>query len=100
VYNEWRDEEAKPNKRGDEIMSDTATRKYATVAGNLSDDEYEALCEELGFIAAVCFVQIEEDGSIGFTCGKPQEIAALKEAVSLSGRSCSAGLLEAAKRAG
>lgn len=41
---------------------------------------YEAICEDLGFIADVHFVKITTAGTISYTCGKPNEIAALRAA--------------------
>lgn len=36
--------------------------------------DYEAICHELGFIPQSHFVEITKAGTIGFTCGKPEEV--------------------------
>jgi len=42
--------------------------------------EYKAVSSKLGFVADVHFVTVEEDGSVGFSAGKPEEAAfALQE---------------------
>ncbi len=38
---------------------------------------YEALCRKLGFLPGAKFVTLRDDGTIGFTVGKPAEIKSL-----------------------
>jgi hypothetical protein len=46
---------------------------------------YEEICKRLGFHADSHFVEIEPDGSISFTTGKPDEIRELYAAVEREG---------------
>lgn len=58
-------------------------------------DVYVATCKQLGFDAAMKFVEIKR-GKIGFTCGKPEEIRALRRAAIDAGFAITKGLKEAA----
>ena len=49
------------------------------------DKSYEEICAELGFLAEVKFVEIYENGKIGFSCGKPNEIKSLWYAIREAG---------------
>ena len=41
---------------------------------------YEELCHDLGFIPSVRFVEVTNRHTVTFTCGKPDEIRALRKA--------------------
>ena len=55
-------------------------------------ESYEGICNRLGFIPEIHFVKIYNDGSVGWTVGKPDEIAALRDAVKHSKYRMSRGL--------
>jgi hypothetical protein len=46
---------------------------------------YEEVCHRLGFIPEAHFVKVTNRGTIDFTLGKPNEIRALKSAVTREG---------------
>jgi hypothetical protein len=39
--------------------------------------DYTMICQRLGFSPEAKFVKVHDDGSISYTCGKPDEIKAL-----------------------
>lgn len=61
--------------------------------------DYAAVCAQLGFYAETKFVEITSAGSIGFTCGKPEEVLSLAAAVQREGYRMSRELIAACKRA-
>jgi hypothetical protein len=61
-------------------------------------DRYRETCAKLGFDADVKFVEILPDGTISYTCGKPDEIRALLAACKRHGFKASDALRRAAAR--
>lgn len=55
------------------------------INGEKREIPYAEICKELGFVPDVRFVKVTHHGTISFTCGKPDEIRALKAAVSRAG---------------
>ena len=53
--------------------------------GNAIDMSYEDICEALGFIPSVHFVEVTKRGTIEFTLGKPHEIKSLYRAINENG---------------
>lgn len=49
--------------------------------GEKKQMSYEEICKELGFIAECKFVEVTNRGSITFSCGTPDEVRALYNAV-------------------
>ena len=56
---------------------------------------YEAVCEDLGFIADIHFVKVTNRGTVSFSCGKPNEIRAPRSEVERNGYKPSQALLDA-----
>lgn len=71
-------------------------RSVRRASGAVEKMTYEAVCEELGFIASVNFVKITNAGTISFTCGKRNEVCALLNAVEAHGFVPSKNLADAA----
>jgi hypothetical protein len=61
-------------------------------------DRYRETCARLGFDPDVKFVEILPDGTIGYTCGKPDEVRALLAACKRTGLKASKALRRAAAR--
>jgi hypothetical protein len=61
-------------------------------------DHYREVCDRLGFIPEVRFVEILPDGSISYTAGKPDEVRALLAACERHGFKASKSLRRAAQR--
>jgi hypothetical protein len=59
--------------------------------------KYQEVCKALGFLPEVQFVKLNRGGSIGFTCGRPQEIRALLKAVNALGLTPSKALVQASR---
>lgn len=55
-------------------MNDERLYKIRRESGGYVERTYEELCHELEFVPSAHFVEIEQDGTIGFTIGKPDEI--------------------------
>lgn len=62
--------------------------------GVLVEKTYEEICEELGFIAKVQFVEVTNRGTITFTLGRPEEIRALASAIEREGYKASSKLIK------
>ena len=54
--------------------------------------KYIETCKRLGFRPEIQFVKLNSNGSIGFTCGKPEEIRSLARAVEREGMKMSVAL--------
>ncbi len=61
-------------------------------ARDYESQAYRDLCGELGFIPEVRFVKVSTRGHVGFTCGKPDEIRALRQRVRMCGYPMTRGL--------
>ena len=61
----------------------------------MNETDYSEICKLLGFDASSKFVEITKNGSVGFTCGKPDEIRALYHASVTNGLRPSRELLRA-----
>lgn len=68
--------------------------KMHMLNGTVREESYEEVCENLGFIAEVHFVKITTRGTITFTCGKPEEIRALRQACRENGYKMAKSLSE------
>ena len=66
--------------------------------GVMVDKSYEDVCHDLGFFPSINFVDITKNGTITFTCGKPDEIYALFAACNSKGYSPSKRLENIARR--
>lgn len=66
--------------------------------GEKVQSTYEAVCEDLGFIAQMHFVEVTTANTITFTMGKPDEVWALLSAVESKGYKPAKSLLRAAGR--
>jgi hypothetical protein len=66
------------------------------VSGEIKKMTYAAVCHRLGFDASVSFVDVKEDGKIGFTCGKEHECRSLMQAIRKNQMVPTDGLFEAA----
>ncbi len=66
------------------------------VSGEIKKMNYAAVCHKLGIDASIHFVEVHEDGKIGFTCGKPDEVKALLASVREKGMIPTDGLFQAA----
>lgn len=63
--------------------------------GTIQIESYDEVCNNLGFNPDVHFVEITNRGTITFTCGKPNEIQALRNACKKCGYKASKSLMEA-----
>lgn len=59
---------------------------------------YEEICRQLGYDPKVEFVEVNEDGTIGFTVGKPDEILKLAQRAEQAGYPLSDGFKKALAR--
>lgn len=66
------------------------------VSGEIKKMNYAAVCHKLGVDASIHFVDVQEDGKIGFTCGKDHECRSLMQAVQKNKMVPTDGLFEAA----
>ena len=65
------------------------------VNGTVQIESYEQVCKNLGFNPDSHFVKVTNRGTITFTCGKPDEIQALRNACKKCGYKASKSLMEA-----
>lgn len=75
---------------------DSSVCTIITTDDDIKSVPYEDLCHELGIKPAAGFVQVDEDGRIGFTAGKDWECRALASAVRAHGYVPTPGLADAA----
>ena len=59
--------------------------------------EYESICKDLGYRSQTKFIKVTNQGTIGFTCGTPDEIYRLYKAVKDTGYKHSGKLTKAVK---
>lgn len=64
------------------------------INGNKQEMSYEDVCKRLGFIPEIHFVKVTTRGTVDFTIGKPNEIRALKRAITREGMVMSKKLKE------
>jgi hypothetical protein len=62
------------------------------------DFNYTTVCQRLGFSPEAKFVKVHDDGSISYTCGKPDEIKALYHRCRQRGFRIHKDLTEAARQ--
>lgn len=62
---------------------------------SMTEEEYRSICHRLGFLTDVHFVAIEDDHSISWTAGKPDEIRSLAAACRREAMPMSEGLQHA-----
>lgn len=65
--------------------------------GEKTQMNYEEVCKELGITAGIQFVKITNVGTIGFTCGKPDEICYLLKQCERMGYKASQKLINTVK---
>jgi hypothetical protein len=65
---------------------------------NPATERYNEVCGILGVEPSINFVRIHADGSIGFSCGKPDEVRWLLRQCKRKGLRPNKSLIEAATR--